>query len=233
MIDLTMDMEQYDCPFIDTTDDHDVSFRAVQWQFDGQVRELETRMIVEGTDRECLESGLSTLQAHPNMRQCELFKKRDETALVRTTIEETNAMRVIRDNGGYVTGPFHIEDGRERWELGFDDDRSANDALADLERNNEFAVESRDAFELDDMFDLLDNADAASRLLEGCRILSDVERETLEVAARKGYFDQPRGATLQMLANEFDVSDTAVSKNVRRAERKVLKRVVEALESID
>ncbi|WP_255194518.1 helix-turn-helix domain-containing protein [Natronobeatus ordinarius] len=233
MIDLTMDMEQYDCPFIDTTDDHDVSFRAVQWHFDGRARQLETRMIVEGTDREGLESGLSTLQAHSNMRQCELFKKRDETALIRTTIEETNAMRVIRDNGGYVTGPFYIEDGRERWEIGFDEDRSANDALADLERNNEFTVESRDAFELDDMFDLLDNADAATRLLEGCRILSEVERETLEVAARKGYFDQPRGATLQMLANEFDVSDTAVSKNVRRAERKVLKRVVEALESMD
>ncbi|MFC7212866.1 helix-turn-helix domain-containing protein [Saliphagus sp. GCM10025334] len=233
MIDLTLDMEQYDCPFIDTTDDHDVSFTAVQWEFDGQRRELETRMMVEGEDRSTLESGLSTLQAHDNMYECTLFKKHEGTALLRTVIDETNAMRVIRDNGGYITGPFHIEDGSERWEVGFDENRTADDALADLERNNEFDVLAEDALDLPDLFDVLDNADAASNLIEGCRSLSDVERQTLTVAAEKGYFDQPRGATLQMLANEFDVSDTAVSKNVRRAERKVLRRVVDALEDLD
>ncbi|WP_290819255.1 helix-turn-helix domain-containing protein [Halovivax sp.] len=233
MIDLTLDMEQYDCPFIDTTDDHAVAFRAVQWEFDAASRSLETRMLVEGTDRSALESGLSAVQGHPNMRECDLFRKREETAVIRTEIDETNAMRVIRDNDGYITGPFHIEAGRERWEVGFDAERIASDALSELDRNNEFAVESRSEVAGDDLFDLLENADAATSLLEGCRVLSETERETLTVAAEKGYFDQPRGATLQMLANEFDVSDTAVSKNVRRAERKVLRRVVEAMDELD
>ncbi|MFP8957051.1 helix-turn-helix domain-containing protein [Natrialbaceae archaeon A-CW3] len=233
MIDLTLDMEQYDCPFIDTTDDHDVSFTAVQWEFDSQRCELETRMMIEGDDRSTLESGLSALQGHDNMQECSLFKKHEGTALLRTVIGETNAMRVIRDNGGYITGPFHIEAGSERWEVGFDTHETADDALADLERNNEFDVLSEDAFELSQLYDLLQNADAASNLIEGCRSLSDVERQTLAVAAQKGYFDQPRGATLQMLANEFDVSDTAVSKNVRRAERKILRRVVDALDELE
>ncbi len=233
MIDLTMDMEQYDCPFIDTTDDHDVSFTAMQWGFDPVQRKLETRMVVDGEDRGVLESGLSTLETHPNMHEVDLFKKHEGTALIRTTISETDAMRSIRDNDGYITGPFRIENGSERWEVGFDDDERAGDALADLERNNEFTVESRQSLELGQLFDLLEHADAASDLLEGCRALSDVERQTLEIAAQKGYFNQPRGATLQMLANEFDVSDTAVSKNVRRAERKVLKRVVSALGEIE
>ncbi|WP_254768846.1 helix-turn-helix domain-containing protein [Salinilacihabitans rarus] len=233
MIDLSMDMEQYDCPFIDTTDDHDVSFTAVQWGFDAERRELETRMMVDGEDRRTLESGLSTLREHRNMRECELFKKHEGTALIRTVIDETEAMRAIRANDGYITGPFHIADGSERWEVGFDDDRAAGDALAELERDNEFTVESRRTLELDELYDLLENAEAATELLEGCRTLSEVERRTLAVAARKGYFDQPRGATLQMLANEFDVSDTAVSKNVRRAERKVLRRVVSALDRLE
>ncbi|GEM_PF-680449 len=233
MIDLTLDMEQYDCPFIDTTDDHAVSFTAVQWEFDSQRRELETRMMIEGPDRSTLESGLSTLQAHDNMRECTLFKKHEGTALLRTVIEETNAMRIIRDNDGYITGPFHIEDGSERWEVGFDQSPMADDALAALERNNEFDVLAESDLAVPDLFDVLEHADAANDLLEGCRSLSDVERQTLTVAAQKGYFDQPRGATLQMLANEFDVSDTAVSKNVRRAERKILKRVVDAIEEIE
>lgn len=233
MIDLTMDMEQYDCPFIDTTDDHDVAFEALQWRFDGKRRELETRLVVEGADRGSLESGLSALQEHPNMFECDLFKKTEGTALIRTTIDETDAMGTIRDNDGYITGPFRIADGSERWEVGFDDRAEADGALAELERNNEFTVESRQSMAADDLYDLLDNADAAGDLLEGCRSLSAVERETLTVAAEKGYFDQPRGATLQMLADEFDVSDTAVSKNVRRAERKVLRRVVEAIGKLE
>ena len=128
MIDLTMDMEQYDCPFIDTTDDHDVSFTAVQWGFDTTARELETRMVVEGRDRSTLESGLETLTAHPHMRQCDLFKKREGTAFIRTVIDETDAMNTIRAHDGYITGPFRIEDGSELWEVGFD--RSALDFVA-------------------------------------------------------------------------------------------------------
>lgn len=233
MIDLTLDMEQYDCPFIDTTDDHDVSFSTLQWEFDSHRREFETRMIVEGDSKGVLESGLSAVRDHPNMHEFDLFKKRGGTALVRTIIDETNAMSVIRDNDGYITGPFHIEGGSEHWEVGFDDDGTADDALAELEVHNEFSVESRTGVSFDDRSDVLDHAGAASELLDGCRSLSEVERETLRVAAEKGYFDQPRGATLQMLANEFDISDTAVSKNVRRAERKVLRRVVSALESLE
>ncbi|MHC3438495.1 helix-turn-helix domain-containing protein [Natrialbaceae archaeon A-gly3] len=233
MIDLTMDMEQYDCPFIDTTDDHDVSFTAVQWGFDAAKRELETRMVVDGRDRDALESGLETLTTHPHMRQCDLFKKREGTAFIRTVIDETDAMNTIRAHDGYITGPFRIEDGSELWEVGFDRKETAGDALADLERNNEFSVESRESLELSELFDLLENAEAATELLSGCRDLSTVERETLTVAAREGYFDQPREANLQSLAAEFDVSDTAVSKNIRRGERKVIRRVVEALETME
>ncbi|APW99112.1 helix-turn-helix domain-containing protein [Halobiforma lacisalsi AJ5] len=233
MIDLTLDMEQYDCPFIDTTDDHAVSFSTLQWEFDRHSRELETRMIVEGENRSVLESGLSAVQEHPNMRTCDLFKKREERAVIRTVIDETDAMATIRANGGYITGPFHIQDGSERWDIGFDEEADADAALAELERNNEYSLESRQVMAFDAGGDVLEHAEAARELLEGCRELSTVERETLRVAAEKGYFDQPRGATLQMLANEFDISDTAVSKNVRRAERKILRRVVDALESVE
>jgi len=233
MIDVAMEMEQYDCPFIDTTDDHDVSFTAVHWQFDGVSKQLETRLAVEGESRTELEQGLTALQDHDNMRECSLFSKRGESAVIRTVIGQTNAMKVIRDHGGYITGPFHIEDGSERWEVGFDEERVADDTLSDLERNNEFTVESRESLGTDELFDLLENAEPAMTLLEGCRGLSSVERDTLSTAAEQGYFEDPRGATLQSLADEFDISDTAVSKNLRRGERKVVRRVVEALGDLE
>ncbi|SNZ06860.1 Predicted DNA binding protein, contains HTH domain [Natronoarchaeum philippinense] len=233
MIDVAMDMEQYDCPFIDTTDDYEVSFTAIHWQFDGVSEQLETRLAVDGESRTELEQGLTALQNHDNMRECSLFSKRDDDAVIRTVIDQTDAMQVIRDHGGYITGPFHIEDGSERWEVGFDEERVADDTLSDLERNNEFTVESRESLGSEELFDLLENAEPALALLEGCRDLSSVERDTLTTAAEQGYFEDPRGATLQSLADEFDVSDTAVSKNLRRGERKLLRQFVAAIEQLE
>ena len=70
-------------------------------------------------------------------------------------------------------------------------------------------------------------------LIDGCRGLSDVERETLEHAVPDDYFQSPRSATLGTLADEFGVSKPAVSKNLRRGRRKMIQRVVDALELLD
>ncbi|WP_433632397.1 helix-turn-helix domain-containing protein [Halomicrococcus sp. NG-SE-24] len=233
MIDITMDMEQYDCPFIDTSDDHGVTYSAIHWDFDRGARELETRLVVEGDDRGELDSGLQSLQDHDNMRDCSLLSKQDDVAHIRTTIGETDAMRAIRDHDGYITGPFYIEDGSELWHVGFDHEDTADGALSELEWNNEFDVVSRESTDVTDLQSLVQNAGAAMTLIEGCRDLSDVERETLETAVSDGYFQSPRSATLGALADEFGVSKPAVSKNLRRGQRKMIERVVEALDELE
>jgi len=233
MIDISMDMEQYDCPFIDTTDDHPVAFSASHWEFNPAQEHLETRMVVEGADRDGMEAGLRSLRDHDGMRDFDLLAKTDNVARIKTTIEQTDAMATIRRNDGYITGPFYIEDGSEIWHVGFDGDDKADAALSELEYDNEFTVEDRRRTELSEMGELIGNAGAAMALIEGCRDLSDVERETLEVAASKGYFETPRETTLGSLADEFGVSKPAVSKNLRRGQSKMVQRVVDALEDIE
>ncbi|MEZ3144278.1 helix-turn-helix domain-containing protein [Halobaculum sp. MBLA0143] len=233
MIDTTLDMEQYDCPFIDTTADHDVSFAAVQWEFDTATESLETRMVVEGGDRHALADGLVALRDHDQMAEYELLRKTGGVAQIRTVIDETAAMSTVRDNGGYITGPFYIADGSELWHVGFDDREAEDATLARLDRRNEFDVVDREEPELPELQEFVQNAGAAMTLVEGCRDLSPVERQTLETAASEGYFESPRSATLGSLADEFDVSKPAVSKNLRRGQRKMLQRVVDALEELD
>jgi len=233
MIDISMDMEQYDCPFIDTTADYGVAFSAIHWDFDASRRELETRMMVEGGDRGQLSNGLDALREHGNMHDYSLLSRRDDVAHIKTVIDETDAMQTIRDNDGYITGPFHIEAGSEVWHVGFDRARQADDTLADLERNNEFEVVERTNTSVPDMQDLVQNAGAAMTLIEGCEDLSETERETLETAVSSGYFESPRDATLGTLADEFDVSKPAVSKNLRRGQRKMIQRVVDALDDLE
>jgi predicted DNA binding protein len=233
MIELSMDMEQYDCPFIDTTADHAVTFSAYQWEFDQAERTLETRMTVEGSDRGALENGLQAVSSHANMADIDLLSKQESVAHIRTAIEETDAMRTIRRNDGYITGPFHVEDGSETWHVGFDRSERADETLSSLDRNNEFSVIEREDFSTADLSGVVQRAGAAMALIEGCKDLSDTERRTLETAVSEGYFETPREADLGALASEFDVSKPAVSKTLRRGQRKTMSRIVETLEELD
>lgn len=233
MLDVTMDMEQFDCPFIDTSAVHEVAFTTMHWQLDTAANQLETRMLVDSPNRGALDGALNTLRDHENMHDFRLFSKREGDAVIRTVIEETNAMSTIEAHDGYITGPFHIEDGSEQWCVGFDTEKTFEDAIYALEKGNEFVIENRTKLELDQLFDVTRNADAAARLLNACRNLSDVEENTLTSAAEAGYFEAPREATLSTLADDFDVSTAAVSKNMRRGEKKILRSVVTALESIE
>ncbi|WP_049900589.1 helix-turn-helix domain-containing protein [Halococcus agarilyticus] len=233
MIDLTLDVEQYDCPYIAATDDHDVAFSTLNWEFDRTAAKLETRMVVDGGDRATLDRGLGTLREHDQIHEYDLVAKRDGVARIRSTIPTTNAMGTIRDHDGYVTGPFHIESGSERWQVGFDGEGAAEAALAALETDNEFTVEAREEVGLPEMGGYVQSVGAAMTLVDGCRDLSETERETLEAAVDGGYFDRPRSADLGALADEFDVSKPAVSNTLRRGQERVLSRVVDALDDLD
>ena len=234
MIDLTLDMEQYDCPFIAATEAQPVSFSAVNWEFDeGREELLETRMLVEGNDRGAVEAGLDVLRNHDGLRECGLVSKQSDVAHVRTVIDETAAMRTIRDHDGYITGPFHIEAGSELWHVGFDHESTAEGALAGLERENEFEVVARDPVDEAELTGFVENVGAAMTLNQGCQDLTRTERETLEAAVERGYFRSPRGATLGDLADEFGVSKPAISKRLRRGQEKAVSRMVEAMEELD
>jgi len=79
---------------------------------------------------------------------------------------------------------------------------------------------------------VVENAGAAHGFLDSCRKLTRTERETLVTAAEAGYFETPREISLDDLADEFDVSKTAASMNLRRAERKLVSSTVDSLSSI-
>lgn len=233
VIDISMEMEQQDCPFIDTSAEYDVSFSTFQRHFDVADRELETRMIVEAEGRDALDEALRALQNHRNMYSCRLHKRQGDTAHIRTKISETNAMQTIRSHNGYVTGPFYIEEGSEVWHVGFDSEDSADETLSDLDRNNDFVILSRRQNELAEMQELIKKRDAAIPLLSGCQNLTAVERNTITTALEAGYFQSPRETTLSSLADEFDISKPGVSKNLRRSQRKMAQSIASALTHLD
>jgi predicted DNA binding protein len=57
--------------------------------------------------------------------------------------------------------------------------------------------------------------------------LTDEQREALELALERGYFEVPRRATLSDLAGDLDVSQQAVSERLRRGTQKVIRGLVD------
>ncbi|QCJ46839.1 helix-turn-helix domain-containing protein [Haloprofundus sp. MHR1] len=56
--------------------------------------------------------------------------------------------------------------------------------------------------------------------------LTEAQRETLLLAFHRGYFDIPRRASLDSLADEFDISRQAVADRLRRGCRNLVRRTL-------
>ncbi|WP_255568302.1 helix-turn-helix domain-containing protein [Salinarchaeum sp. IM2453] len=230
---LKLDMIQYDCPYIRTTRQHDIAFHARHWDFNHASNVLDTRMVAIGADRQELHQGLKSLNNDEMFHEFELLAQQQNTAVIRSRIDETNAMSVIRGHNGYVTGPFVIRGGSEVWNIGFDRGTDSDDALSELERNNEYQVKDDTSIHVDDFLDVLQNIESISGLLRELQNLTDKERDTLETAIEDGYFSSPRDTSLEDLAEEFEISKAGASKNLRRGQRKVLSQVVTILNDLE
>jgi predicted DNA binding protein len=56
--------------------------------------------------------------------------------------------------------------------------------------------------------------------------LTDRQDEALRIAYERGYFDIPRGASLEDVAAELDVSPSSVSERLRRAQTRLIEETV-------
>ncbi|WP_049923969.1 helix-turn-helix domain-containing protein [Halopiger djelfimassiliensis] len=234
MISLALSVRQCDCPLSAASGAHDVAFVTPHWHYHHDRSRLELRVLAEGSDRTEVERGLDVLRTHEETKSFELLAKQGHAARARLTMGTTNMMGAVVEHDGYLTGPFENVGGSERWEIGFDDEVAAEGALAAFERHDD-EYEIRDRRRVDPATVLEDvRADVVgTTVLEGARRLTRTERETIRRAVDAGYYDVPRTATLGDLAAALEVSDAAVSKTLRRAERKLLAPTVTALESTD
>lgn len=229
---LVLDVLQDDCPLTRATREHDVAFTTPYWRFETDPGRWDLRVHADGADGEALEAGLETLRDDEAMRRFDLRRKTGSSAFVRLLFDETAAIGTVSNHDGYVVAPFYNVDGRERWSLGFDTDADADETLSELDRHEEFTVRDRHRVDTSAAPDPFRHYEAAETLLDSCRELTRREHDTLETAMGMGYYATPRGTTLAAIGDEIGVSDVAVSKTLRRAERKLLASSLEASRTV-
>ena len=215
---LSLDVRQEDCPLTRATRDHEATFTTPHWRFDSRSGRWTLRIHAVADNRHELGGALRALKSADSVDRFDLYSKDATTAFVRTSFEETSAIETINRHRGYVVGPFRNAGGTERWHLGFDTEADADTALSELDSHERFSVRDRHrvgSAERDEH--------RVGRVDDGGGgRLTDREREVLETAFDHGYYRTSREASLDSLGAELGVSDVAVSKTLRRAERRVI-----------
>ncbi|MDS0240937.1 MULTISPECIES: helix-turn-helix domain-containing protein [Haloferax] len=230
---VTLDTRLDDCPLGRVTAAHDVTLTTPYWNLSPETGRCDLWVEASSPGRAQLESGMRALRDADGVARFELKRKRGSNATAHVVLEETVAIETVMANGGAVIAPFRDRDGWERWHLGFAEPRAAAATLDSLDRRYELAVVEQAPLGGSAAADVFRNFDEAATLLDGCARLTEAESRVLRTAVEHGYYETPRGESLASLGERCGVSDVAISKTLRRAERKLLGAAVSALADLD
>ncbi len=218
---VTLDMKQYDCPFIDTSEDYDVDYFLTYFDFKDD-RILSTRFYISAPDSEELQNCLESLMYRPKIIDLDLLSRDNDVAFMTATMKLTNAMEAIRRNHGYIVGPFTVKNGREIWRVGFDKKSEQENALYEIEKTNEFKVKKHHKLTLEEFSKIIENLPVLVELLNSIENMTLTEKLTLRGAIKLGFYEDPRKASIKDLSEIYRISRAGVSKNIRRAERRIM-----------
>jgi hypothetical protein len=71
-----------------------------------------------------------------------------------------------------------------------------------------------------------DEGEEARSLTFDLTTLTETQRETIEAAVTHGYYEEPKDISLQQLADTLDISKSALSRRLKRAEANIVSQLV-------
>lgn len=165
-----------------------------------------------GTDLAAFEAAMAE---HPNVSSVTVLDRFDDRALYKIAWEDPARELVsgIAETDATILEAY--SDDEWTFRIRFEDHTG-------LARFNEFCDANGIDYRLERVSAL---ADAPGGVAP--HRLTDEQHEALRLAVEAGYFEVPRGTTLEALADELGVSVQALSERVRRGADKVLRAAVE------
>ncbi|AHG02020.1 hypothetical protein HALLA_01590 (plasmid) [Halostagnicola larsenii XH-48] len=161
------------------------------------------RLLVE-TDALGVDPLIETLDAISAVTGFEIRHGGSDRVLFEVTTTTPEPHGAMTDSGIVPSFPLHLEDG---WLVG--------DLVASQDQLSAFRDEL-DSAGIEYLITQVSATPAESPLL------TDRQREVVDVALKHGYYDSPRDCTLTTLAEHLDVNKSAVSRVLHRAEGKII-----------
>lgn len=142
------------------------------------------------------------------------------TLFIRGQLSEFSPLQTLMYEGYLPIGPTTLENGRECFDLLLSDREELSKAVELLEEFGSVGVEriSRDFSR-----QVMPSVAGWQELLAS---FPARQREILNVAFERGYYDIPRETTLEAIADEIGITKTTASNHLRKAERRVVEFLV-------
>jgi predicted DNA binding protein len=169
--------------------------------------------LIDFDDRAALED---VLDEDPTVARYELVDWTDNSGIY--YIEHTPETKLISTAVADVNGVMlHTETRDEGWLVRLLlPERAALNTIWEWTTDEDIDVE---------VMEIYGNQDAGGDTSFG---LTDEQEAALTTALREGYFDEPRSASLEEIAEEMDLSSTAVSGRLRRGMRNLVAATIAA-----
>lgn len=177
-----------------------------------------------------IEQVVQTIREHKTTESLEVIEsagknggdRRTLTLLVRGTYTEYTPMQILLYEGYLPFGAFgELQEGDLVFDLLVEDRESIPSAVEIL---REFGPVSVDRISKDFQGQVVPSATEWQSLLNS---FSERQRKIVHTAIEMGYYERPRGATLQEIADEIGIAKTTVSQHLRKAEERTMKFVAE------
>lgn len=186
--------------------------------FTGEVGPLDVRLAVEMdadggcplAERTGEEIRQSVTRSNPDDTTCLVAIEGDDTCRYRHTPVADACPCLVFERHDCISDIESASDGRLRFSLVVPDRETLRSIIGDLrEAGTSVAVER-----------IRQEGDGGQL---GGSTLTEKQREALALAVELGYYDQPRGATLDDLAERLGISRSGVSQRLNAIERKLVR----------
>lgn len=137
------------------------------------------------------------------------------TLLLRGSLSEFTPLQTLLYEGFLPLGPTRLEEGRECFDLLLENRDELSTATTLLD---EFGTVTVERLSQDYSRQIVPSEAEWQELLNS---IPSRQRELLNIAFELGYFEIPRGVTLEEIAEEMGITKTTASNHLRKAQREV------------
>lgn len=178
-------------------------------------------MAVEADD---LDAVVDVVENHTMIDSVEVLERYESdssgrvaaTLFLEGNLTEFTPLQTLMYEGFLPIGPTELEHGRECFDLLLNDRDELSKAVDLL---SEFGNVSVNRISPDFRREIVPSHAAWQELLSS---IPPRQRDILNAAVERGYFEIPREVTLEELADEMDITKTTASTHLRKAESKIV-----------
>jgi predicted DNA binding protein len=175
-----------------------------------------------------LDATLDVISGHEDITSVEVIESYEPTdpsraaatLFLKGTLSKFSPLQTLMYEGYLPIGPTKLKDGAECFDLLLEDRSELSDATEIL---REFGTVHLERVSNDFRREITPSAAEWQELLSS---IPQRQRELLNLALERGYFDIPREVTLEELAGEMGITKTTASNHLRKAEQQVMQFLI-------